>query len=210
MAQQKAKEAIDASTEEKIKNAARTVFQKKGYAAARTRDIAEEAGINLALLNYYFRSKEKLFELIIIETFTGFYQSMVSVINDDSTDFKQKLELFVTKYINLLLKDENIPFFILGEIRNHPEQLFDKISLRDTFINSVYYRQFNEEVAKGAISESCPVQFMMNVMGLVIFPFLARPLLKTIGGMKDSQYNQLMQERKRLIPVWIDAILSVK
>ena len=64
----KTKPAADPSTEEKIKIAARSVFHKKGYAATRTRDIAEEAGINLALLNYYFRSKEKLIDIIMTET----------------------------------------------------------------------------------------------------------------------------------------------
>jgi len=67
---------IDLSTETKIKEAARVVFYKKGFSATRTRDIAEEAGINLALLNYYFRSKEKLFEIIMFETFSAFVQSM--------------------------------------------------------------------------------------------------------------------------------------
>jgi AcrR family transcriptional regulator len=63
MAKKKEVKALDTTTEAKIKNAARVVFHKKGFAATRTRDIAEEAGINLALLNYYFRSKEKLFEI---------------------------------------------------------------------------------------------------------------------------------------------------
>jgi len=67
----KVKPAVDPSTEEKIKNAARVIFHSKGYAATRTRDIADEAGINLALLNYYFRSKEKLFETIRLQITQG-------------------------------------------------------------------------------------------------------------------------------------------
>jgi len=210
MAQQKAKtEAIDASTEERIKNAARTVFQKKGYAAARTRDIADEAGINIALLNYYFRSKEKLFEIIMLETLTDFYEEVAGVFNDESSDFRAKLELLVNKYITLLLKDDNIPFFILSELRNHSEKLVKKIPIKKLFMGSSFYRQFNEEVARGAISESNPVHFMMNIMGLVIFPFIAKPFLKCIGGMKDAQYKALMTERKMLAPQWIEAIMKI-
>src|SRR5690606_27078812 len=115
----KSKEAknIDTSTEEKIKNAARTVFHKKGYAATRTRDIAEEAGINLALLNYYFRSKEKLFNIIMTETLSGFVQKMVVILNDEKTSLDKKVELIATHYTDLLLKEPEVPVFILSEVR---------------------------------------------------------------------------------------------
>ena len=73
----------DSSTEEKIKAAARKVFTRKGFAATRTRDISEEAGINLALLNYYFRSKEKLFDLVMMENMQHFLIGMKEVIYKD-------------------------------------------------------------------------------------------------------------------------------
>ncbi len=79
MAKKDTEKAVDSSTEEKIKEAARVVFMKKGFAATRTRDIAEEAGINLALLNYYFRSKEKLFELVMFEKFQKFFGIIANV-----------------------------------------------------------------------------------------------------------------------------------
>ena len=81
MAKKKSVE-VDLSTEEKIKEAAKKVFLKKGYAATRTRDIAEEAGINLALLNYYFRSKEKLFDLIMLEKLEKFFGVIAPVLNN--------------------------------------------------------------------------------------------------------------------------------
>ena len=117
----KHKKTIDATTEEKIKATARLVFHKKGYAATRTRDIAEEAGINLALLNYYFRSKEKLFEIIMFETLFGFMQNMIMVLSDEKSSLEKKVKLFVSNYIDLIIKDPNIPIFMLSEIRNHPE-----------------------------------------------------------------------------------------
>ena len=103
------KEIKDISTEEKIKNAARIVFQRKGFAATRTRDIAEEAGINLALLNYYFRSKEKLFDIVILETLSHFLQTMVSVFNDESTSFEKKIELIAENYINFGIEYPDAP-----------------------------------------------------------------------------------------------------
>ena len=92
MAKSKEVKTLDVSTEEKIKEAARVVFHKKGYAATRTRDIAEEADINLALLNYYFRSKEKLFDLIMVETLSGFLQHLTAILNDGKTSLEKKIE----------------------------------------------------------------------------------------------------------------------
>ena len=81
---------VDLSTEDKIKEAARKVFTSKGYAATRTRDIAEEAGINLALLNYYFRTKEKLFEIIMAEKMFKLFSVLAPVIDDPKTTLEKK------------------------------------------------------------------------------------------------------------------------
>ena len=83
---------MDTSTEERIKQAARKVFHQKGYAATRTRDIAEEANINHAMLNYYFRSKEKLFEIVMMETMTQFFKGVGSILNDENTSLEEKIE----------------------------------------------------------------------------------------------------------------------
>ena len=100
MAKKKSVE-VDLSTEEKIKEAAKKVFLKKGYAATRTRDIAEEAGINLALLNYYFRSKEKLFDLIMLEKLEKFFGTIAPVLNNVNTTLEQKITLFSNNYTDL-------------------------------------------------------------------------------------------------------------
>ncbi|MDR0561053.1 MAG: TetR/AcrR family transcriptional regulator [Prevotellaceae bacterium] len=206
MAKKAENEAIDASTEEKIKVAARAVFQKKGYAASRTRDIAQEAGINLALLNYYFRSKEKLFELIMFDTMVNFFQCMTGALDDKNTSFEIKIELLAANYINLCVEFPDIPLFILSEIRNRPENLFDKLPARHLFRSSVFVRQFQEKVAAGEINEPDLLHFVMNMLGLIIFPFISRPFSRIIGGLNDAQFEQLMQERKTLIPAWIKAM----
>jgi AcrR family transcriptional regulator len=204
------KTGADASTEEKIKNAARTVFLKKGYAATRTRDIAEEAGINLALLNYYFRSKEKLFEIIMLQTLFDFYQTILIVLNDENTDFKQKIEVLVAKYIDKMQKEPHIPLFILNELQNRPEDFLQKVPIKDIFYNTVFFRQFYQEVETGKIAEPNLVNFLMNLMSLVIIPFVAQPLIKTIGGISSSQFTKLLEERKKMIPAWINAMFMLR
>lgn len=202
------KNATDSSTEEKIKNAARTVFHKKGFAASRTRDIAEEAGINLALLNYYFRSKEKLFVLVMIETLTEFFGSVSVIINNPETTFEEKIEQFAAGYIDLIFREPDIPLFIMSEIRNNPEQLLQKVDIRNTVFNSVFMHQFTEAVQKGKIKDQNFIHFMMNFIGLIVFPFIAKPLLKAISGFTEEQFNELIEERKKLIPVWIKAMMN--
>jgi len=117
------KTSDDYTTESKIMNAARIVFHKKGFAAARTRDIAEEAGINLALLNYYFRSKEKLFNLVMFETVQTFFESVTHIFNSPDSSLDEKIERFSADYIELLISEPEIPLFILSEIRSNTEEL---------------------------------------------------------------------------------------
>ena len=206
MTKLKETEEVNSSTEEKIKNAARVVFQKKGFAATRTRDIAEEAGINLALLNYYFRSKERLFEIVMMETLSGFVQGMTSIFYNEKTTFEKKIELLAENYINMGIEFPDVPMFILSEIRSRPEDLFDKFPAKQMIAGSVFVQQFQEKVVAGEIKDPNLLQFLINLLGLIIFPIVGRPFVSAIGGQNDTQFVQLMQERKKLIPVWIKAM----
>ena len=208
MKAEKSKLAGDSSTEEKIKKAAQIVFHKKGFAAARTRDIAEEAGINLALLNYYFRSKEKLFNIVMIETFRSFFESVSMIINNPDTTFEKKIEQFASGYIDLLFTEPDIPIFIISEIRNNPKELLQKIDIKSTVFNSVFAKQFHEAVKEERIKNQNFLQFMMNFIGLIVFPFVAKPLLKALSDLTEDQFNQIIEERKTLIPVWIKAMMN--
>ena len=200
----------DFSTEEKIKNAARIVFHKKGFAATRTRDIAEEAGINLALLNYYFRSKEKLFDIIILETLQGFLKLVKDGFNDETTTVENKVEAIVCNYIDLLTNNPDVPLFILSELRNNPGALIDNMGVKEIILESAFMRQFQQGLKEGKIMPMHPLQFIMSVMGMTIFPFVASPLVKGLGGLSDTEFNKLMQERKVLIPKWVKAMLKAK
>lgn len=196
----------DPSTEEKIKAAARKVFTQKGFAAARTRDIAEAAGINLALLNYYFRSKEKLFEIVMGENMQQFILGMKGVMFEEDTTLIKKVEAIVGNYIELLKTHPDLPLFILSEIRANPDRLATKMDIKSILSKSVFFKQIAEET-KGKVN---PLHFMINILGMTIFPFIASPLLKNIGNLKQADFDELMQERKKMIPVWIKAMLKVK
>lgn len=203
-------ETVDTTAEQKIKEAARLIFHKKGYAATRTRDIAEEAGINLALLNYYFRSKEKLYDIIMLETITSFMQVMATILNNEKSTLEKKIELIASNYIDFVIKEPNIPIFILSELHNSTSGLAEKLLVKKALTNSVFFYQHQEAVAKRKITEPNPLHFLMNLLGLIIFPFIAKPLLQEIGGVNDTQFEKMMQERKKLIPVWIKVMMKTE
>ncbi len=210
MKSKESKTAIDPTTEEKIRNAARKVFTQKGYGAARTRDIAQEAGINIALLNYYFRSKEKLFEIIMLESMQGFIHSISGILNDDQTSLQDKIQILVSTYIDMLTIQPNLPLFVLSELRANPQELIQKLNFKEKLIHSHFFIQLQQAIQEGKIPPIHPLHFMMNIMGMIIFPYIGSPILKNIGDLEENTFNTLMQQRKTLIPKWIEAMMLVK
>jgi AcrR family transcriptional regulator len=200
----------ESSAEEKIKTAARKLFTQKGFAAVKTRDIAGEAGINLALLNYYFRSKEKLFDIIMLEHIQQFLQGLFVIFNDETTSIEEKIELLASKYIDTLTLQPDIPIFILSEIRSNPKSLADTIGQKTQIMDSYFMKQIQEAAQSGKIKPIHPLHFISNMVGLTVFPFVARPILNNVGKINQEEFNALMQERKKLIPVWIKAMLELK
>ena len=201
------KKTKDISTEERIKAAARKVFHQKGFAGTRTRDIAEEAGINHAMLNYYFRSKEKLFGIVMMETMAQFFKGVNLMLNDESTSLDEKIDLIVSNYVDLLLKEPELPTFILNEVRPNPQAFVEQNPIKEALTHSVLTRQYAEAVARGEVTEPNLMQAILNVIGLVIFPFIAKPILTSIVNIPEEQYKALMLQRKTLIPQWIKAML---
>jgi len=204
------KKSLDTNTEAKIKAAARNVFHQKGYAGTRTRDIAKEANMNLALLNYYFKSKENLFELIMFETLTMFFQTMGIVFNDETTTLEKKIQLVAENYIDLITEEPEIPLFIMSELRSHGAAILEKLPAAKMILQSAFIKQYKEAAKNGKLAEPNPLHFLMNLMGLVVFPFISSPMIKKIGKLNDRGFDKLMQERKLLIPVWMKAILKAK
>jgi AcrR family transcriptional regulator len=197
------------STEEKIKAAARIIFHKKGFSGTRTRDIAEEANINLALLNYYFRSKEKLFQLIMMEDVKFFLESVSINFNDEKTSFDEKIDRIVSGYIDMLIKQPHIPIFVLSELRSNPDRFITNVGVKDMIMNSVFLKQFMEVAQSGKIKVINPIHLIMNLISMTVFPFVASPVLKNGFGMNDENFNELMNERKTLIPEWIKQMIYI-
>lgn len=195
----------DISTEEKIREAAQKIFTQKGYAATRTRDIAEEAGINLALLNYYFRSKEKLFEQIMLERVQQLFGVLYPIVNDTNTKLEKKIELIVINYIDMLMANPDLPIFVLSEVRNNPDHFKDKIGIEKILKNTHLIVQLKEKRP-----DIHPYHFIINVLGMTVFAFLSKPIFQSAGLISEHDFNKLAEERKILIPKWANAMLKTK
>jgi len=208
-ARRAAKDDKETSTEERIKEAARKLFTQKGFAATRTRDIAEEAGLNLALLNYYFRSKQKLFDLIMMENFRQFIQGISVNLLDDNLTIEQRVDRMVTAYIDFLTKFPDLPLFVLNEIKGNPSKLATTIRDEIAPARSRFFQQLQAAYRSGKIALD-PFHFVANLVGLTIFPFVARPLLQRVINVDDDQFAAYMQQRKKLVPQWIMMMLAPK
>lgn len=195
--------------EQKIKEAARKIFQEKGFAATKTRDIAEASGINLALLNYYFRSKQKLYNIIMQETIQGFFGNLIEILNDEKTTIRKKLELFVEKEIDILLQNPDIPLFIINEARANQEEFSKILNLKEKVGKSKFIEQFQKEIKSGKMPKINPIHLVFNLSSLVVFPFIANPMFQATINYSKKEFLQLIEERKKLIPLWMDAMLKV-
>ena len=186
------------TTEEKIIAAARKLFTQKGFSATKTRDIAEEAGINLALLNYYFRSKQNLFQIIIEEKFEQLFGVINPILSNSEISLEEKIETLVTNYTNMLLGNDDLPLFVLSEIKTN-EFLIKRVRQNAEILsNPVIEKQLKE---RGFTTTG--FNFIMNVMSLTLFPFMSKPLFVTSGLIKEEEFVHFITERKKDIPTWV-------
>ncbi|MBX2907536.1 MAG: TetR/AcrR family transcriptional regulator [Taibaiella sp.] len=194
------------STEAKIKEAARRVFTEKGYAATRTRDIAEASGYNLALINYYFRSKEKLFDLIMLEELQLFIHSIAQIADNRETSLIEKVELLASHYIEMLIANPGLPLFIMNEINRDPGKFVAKLGVDKR--KSPPHIVIQWQAYTGDTNPANAMHLFINLISMTVFPFIAAPLLRNRTGMSTTQFFALMEERKKLIPMWVKQMIE--
>jgi len=191
------------TAESKILAAARKVFISKGMAGARMQDIADEAGINKAMLHYYFKDKDKLFETIFLEEANKFFPK-INIIFDSHMPLFEKIELFVNEYIDEIGKNPYLPWFILNEVNRDAEQFLSKVwSMTAHPRPFLLLQQIEKEVKKGTIKRVDPVHLLLNLLSMTIFPFVAKPMIIKNLQMSEQQFGQLIEQRRKEIPKFI-------
>jgi AcrR family transcriptional regulator len=197
------------NTEEKVLEAARIVFQKKGFSGARMEEIAKTAGVNKALLNYYYRSKDKLFKKVFEASFRELLSAVVHVLQTD-IPLDMKVYKVVDIYTRMLLKNKSLPLFIFGEIHENPDRAVDLFKGDLQKVLEVLGRQLEEAYQNGYIKKISVPEFMLNLLSLTIFPFIVEPVLRNVVGLDEKAYNTMLKERSKIIPSMIIDSLKVK
>ncbi len=193
---------IDQSTEEKIKDAAKKIFLEKGSGSTTTRDIAECAETNIALVNYYFRSKEKLFQEVFRESFAETFMPVARILNDD-LPLEAKIYKFVDHMTELLKRDPLLPMFVLSEMRSENSKVCEMATQIHLQEPNRFQLQLEEEAAKGNIRKTDFSQIEVSLMSMVIFPFVSMNMIKMKKGMTTEEFYQFVDERKKVVPEMI-------
>ena len=186
------------TTEEKIFNAARIVFQRKGFSGARMQEIADEAGINKAMLHYCFKSKELLFKAVFMNAFSQLAPQINEIFNSQDSIF-DKITKFTSSYISFVILNPYLPQFIIQEMNNNPEFVMSFMSNENRPNPAVLISQIETEIAEGIIKPINPKQLLLDIFSMTVFPFAAQVMMKGMIQISDSEFNEMMEVRKTTI-----------
>jgi AcrR family transcriptional regulator len=196
-----------ANTRREILKAARKVFSKYGYSGARMQQIADESGMNKALLHYHFRNKETLYGMVFKEALDTLKNTIFDVLNTDKPLF-DKIRIFCTEYISMLQENRFFVGFVAMELNHNPDKLLAYFKESGIRPPEVFLHQINEEIRNETIMPIQPHQLIINIMAMSAFPFIGRPIIKGVMGMDDTRFEAIIEERKKMVPEWIIASIE--
>ncbi|MDI1318243.1 TetR/AcrR family transcriptional regulator [Flavobacterium sp.] len=190
------------NTEIEILNAAKEIFHQKGMDGARMQEIADKAKINKALLHYYYRSKQLLFEAVFKSAFGLLAPQLNNILNDDS-DLFEKITKFTNSYISFVIKHPYLPNFVIQELNKNPEFVL-KLRAEKHFPSIDKFKlQVADAIKQGTIKPIEAEQLFINIMALNIFPFIGEPLLTALINVDKKRYNEILSNRKTEVASFI-------
>lgn len=200
--------AEDRDTEQKIFEAAKEVFLKHGTARARMQEIADEAGINKALVHYYFRSKDRLSKAVFQEAagrlLPGIFETLVS-----EQSLEEKVDTIIRTYTEFLSENPHLPGFVIHEINHHPERMKQFVRSMGPPDLEPLRVQIEERVDAGTLRPIAVESFVVNLVSLCVFPFIARPMLELMLGLDDERFDDFIERRQHELPsFFLNAIQS--
>jgi AcrR family transcriptional regulator len=196
------------STEKDILEAAKRVFQIKGMYGARMQEIADEAGINKAMLHYYFRSKDKLFDAVFQDAAKNFFSKIRELLNVDKP-LLEKIEYFVENYVELLLQNSFIPAFIITEVHQNPDRIKNVFLESGVNTEMIFINDIKSAISLGIFHPVDPKQLIINIIGLCVFPVAAKPIIKTMLNFNDEEYLNFLEVRKKEVSKFIINAIKV-
>jgi AcrR family transcriptional regulator len=208
-ARQRAPREHDGAARQRILDAARTVFLRHGTAGARMQEIAAEAGVNQALLHYYFRTKAGLSGAVFEQFASRLFPALVQILGADLS-LEEKARGVIDAYLDNLSRNPFLPGYVLSELHHHPERVAQLVaSASGTNPQGVFPpilrklgKQIHERVEAGTMRPIAPDQFVINLISLCIFPFAARPMLGIAFGMDDAAFAKFIERRRTELPAF--------
>jgi AcrR family transcriptional regulator len=186
------------SSQDQILIAANNVFHKSGFAGARMQEIANEAGINKAMLHYYYKNKQQLFQAVFMQAFAKFAPQVNAIFNASEGIF-DKIRHFISDYIDFVLENPDLPAFIIQELNNNSEFASSFMKHVNRPNPQAFIDQLNKEIEAGTIKQINPKQVLINIFSLAAFPFAASVMVKGLLDISEKEFKELMEERKTLI-----------
>jgi len=171
------------NTEQRILEAAKQVFMRKGMKAATTQEIADIAGVNKALLHYYFRTKEKLYLAVFQDVMNTNVPNLVGIMAAYQP-LVQRIRAFVSAYIDILSANSYLAYFLVAEMQQNPEQFTQQFN---HILPQRLLRIINHSLHKEHISHISAVDLMVNMLSLCVFPFIVSPLLNNVIFKNDEE-----------------------
>ena len=199
----------DKLTEEKIFEAATDVFVDKGMDGARMQDIASHAGINKALLHYYFRTKDQLFNAVF-EMIARKILKKFAPVFDENLSLEAKIRFFFKEHITFLQENPKLPAFILNEVNRNPVRI--KKLLNNVDFDSLWSKLFEQhkgELQKYNISQVAMPQIMISIAAMSVFPFAARGILEGIFGKIGLDFDEFIDERKEFAAEFVIKAITI-
>ncbi len=194
------------NTEQKIFEAATELFLEKGVDRTSVREIASKAGINLALMNYYFRSKENLFNAIFSSLVKKHSEELIRIL-DSELVLEEKIRQYVHVYIDMLSENPLLVSFVMAILHRSRERITEMKSVSSLYATEKFTQQVLEEGKKGNIRRTDPTQLFVDMLSLIAFPFAIKTLIIDKNSFSSEEFQAFIRERKKRIPeILIDSL----
>ena len=198
----------DKQTEERIFEAATTVFEEEGMTGARMQNIANRAGINKALLHYYFRTKDHLFDAVFTKLAQKMFMKFAPIFNENLS-IEEKIRFFFREHIDFLKQNPRLPGFILNEINRNPQRIKKLLSNLDfKILWASIQEQHSNELDKYNITEDNLPQIMTTIASLSVFPFAARGIFEVVFSKVGVEFDQYIEKRKEFAAEFVIKAIS--
>jgi TetR/AcrR family transcriptional regulator len=197
------------TTEEKIRQAAKKVFLEKGFDGTTTRDIAREAGMNVALTNYYFRSKQRLFDSVFEEMLQLFFEGIKTVLSQP-IPLREKITALIDHDFSMLQRSPDLVIFVLSELHRNPDRFVQTIIEAEARSMTLFEEQLQEAHQAGLIRPISATHLMGIMTANTHFVFLSKSLHMKIREKTEAEFEAYILEHKKLVRDMIISYLFVK